>query len=210
MLERRSDKERLGVIRIICALGNPGKQYLYSRHNFGFAVLDRLRERLEIIKSGRANWFDYDYIRGDSGNLVLMKPATFVNRSGVAVAEALNLYSAIPSELFVIVDDFNLSLGSIRIRKSGSAGGHNGLAAIIETIEDDQFPRLRGGVGPLPEGYSGSPDKISDFVLSRFASDEIKVVNNLLNRSAMAVLEVIKNGLDLAISRYNNNNPTLE
>lgn len=198
------------MIKVICALGNPGDKYSNTRHNFGFAVLDRLVERLNVIESGRAKYFEYGLAKSDSEKIILIKPATFVNRSGVAVVEALELFSALPSELFVIVDDFNLNLGSIRIRKSGSPGGHNGLASIIETIEVNSFPRLRAGVGPLPEGYSGHPDKISDFVLSRFASDELEIVNKMLDRSVAAVLEVIKNGIDLAISRYNNINPTPE
>ncbi|MEE9442562.1 MAG: aminoacyl-tRNA hydrolase [candidate division Zixibacteria bacterium] len=198
------------MIKIICALGNPGKKYINTRHNFGFAVMDRLKDRLKIIKSGRADWFEYDYTKGDSKDIILITPSTFINRSGVAVAEALGLYSALPPELFVIADDFNLCLGSVRIRKSGSSGGHNGLASIIETIEDDRFPRLRAGVGPLPEGYSGHPDKISDFVLSCFAPDEMEIVNTLLDRSVAAVLEVMKNDVNLAISRYNTNNPTPE
>jgi PTH1 family peptidyl-tRNA hydrolase len=200
----------LGVIKVICALGNPGEKYINTRHNFGFAVIDRLKERLKILESGRANCFEYDFAQGDSKDFIIVKPTTYVNRSGVAVAEVLEFFSAFPSELFVIVDDFNLNLGSIRIRKSGSPGGHNGLASIIESIEIDSFSRLRAGVGPLPEGYSGHPDKISDFVLSRFASDEMEIVDNLLDRSVAAVLEVIKNGLDMAISRYNTINPTPE
>lgn len=196
------------VIKIVCGLGNPGASYEHSRHNLGFDIIDRMAEWPGVSAAETAPVFDYRTMPGAAGPVHVIRPTTYVNRSGVAVRRALDMFGAEPDELFVISDDFNLHLGTIRIRKSGSSGGHNGLQSIIDEIGRSDFPRLRAGIGPLPPDIANDPDAIPDFVLSRFEPDEEEQVAEMLLRAVEAVTLVIAGELDLAISRYNNPNPT--
>ena len=138
----------------------------------------------------------------------MIKPLTHVNRSGTAVYEALRRFEAGPEELFVISDYFHLSLGTIRIRISGSSGGHNGLQSIIDAVGTAEFPRMRVGIGTRPEKLEQNPDAIPDFVLSRFEPEETETVAAAISRAVDAVIMVIGGDFDLAMSRYNNSNPT--
>ncbi|MCP4566151.1 MAG: aminoacyl-tRNA hydrolase [FCB group bacterium] len=203
-------EQDIEVIRIVCGLGNPGDEYFGTRHNLGFDIIDRLAERHKMIQAGSYRFFSFRAIDTASGMLYLIKSQTFMNRSGEAVVEALRLWNAKPDELFVISDDFNLALGSIRIRKTGSAGGHKGLASIIDSLGVSDFPRLRAGIGPLPFEGSADRDRITDFVLSPFLPEENEVVDELISRAVEAIGLVINNCFDLAISKYNSANPTPE
>ena len=196
------------MIKIACGLGNPGESYRGTRHNLGFEIIDRLVGRHESTRIETHRLFYSLAIDTADGILYLIKPQTYMNRSGLAVADALRLWNARPDMLFVISDDFNLSLGKIRIRKSGSAGGHKGLASIIDCLGTDSFPRLRLGVGPLPEEAEKQNERITDFVLSRFPQEEVKIVDNMILRAVEAVDFVLNNRLDMAISKYNSANPT--
>jgi PTH1 family peptidyl-tRNA hydrolase len=196
------------VIRIICGLGNHGQQYERTRHNLGFNVIDHLAEQLDLCQANQADWYDYYTSNTDRGNVYLLKPTTYVNRSGLAVKAALTFWRAQPTELFVISDDFNLSLGSLRIRNSGRAGGHNGLASIIEELGIVDFPRMRIGIGPLPGTCVGNREKIHEFVLNQFHSEEIDIKDKMISRAVEALQLILKGNLDLAISRYNKVNPT--
>ena len=200
------------MVKIICGLGNPGRRYSETRHNLGFEVIERLKAAVPVCASGESDSFVYDLADATTGKIALIRPTTFVNRSGWAAQEALERFGAAPEEFFVIVDDFHLPLGRIRIRASGSAGGHNGLESIIEQLGTAEFPRMRCGIGPLPEWCLEDPKRIPDFVLDRFAPEERKIVDTMNEISVNAVREMIENGLDLAISRYNNTNanPTPE
>ena len=196
------------MIKVVCGLGNPGNKYRATRHNLGFDIVDRLAARHKVIQSGQGGSFLYRSVRTVTGEVFLIKPQTYMNRSGAAVAEALQLFTAQPTELFVIGDDFNLPLGRLRIRKSGSAGGHNGLASIIETLGHDDFLRLRGGIGPLPERTGQIPGAITAFVLSRFLPEEEKNIVTTISRSVEAIELILSNQIDRAISIYNSANPT--
>lgn len=196
------------VIKIVCGLGNPGSLYEHTRHNLGFDIIDRTADGPGVSPVTTTSVFDYRVVSGVSGSIRLLRPKTYVNRSGIAVRRALEMFGIEPEELFVISDDFQLHLGSIRIRRSGSSGGHNGLQSIIDEIGRSDFPRLRAGIGPLPPDVAGDPDSITDFVLSRFRPDEEKVVAEMISRAVEAITLVINGELDLAISRYNSPNPT--
>lgn len=196
------------MVRVICGLGNPGSRYEHTRHNLGYDIVDRLAERLDLCHIKRGLLFDYGRAVTEAGDLYLIKPVTYVNRSGPAVQAALEQFGIDAAELFVIVDDFNLPLGTLRIRTSGSAGGHRGLVSIIEELARADFPRLRAGIGPLPDEATLGENGVPDFVLSRFAPDEEETVAGMITRAVEALELVINNRLDLAISRYNRANPT--
>ena len=200
----------MAAIKILCGLGNPGPGYEHSRHNLGFNIVDRLADRPECSPVTVTPVFDYRTMPGAAGTVFMIRPKTYVNRSGVAVRRALEMFGAEADELFVINDDFNLQLGTIRIRKSGSSGGHNGLQSIIDEIGRTDFSRLRAGIGPLPPEIAENPDAVADFVLSRFQPDEEEIVAEMISRGVEAVTLVINGELDLAISMYNSPNPTPE
>ncbi len=188
------------MISLIVGLGNITEKYKNTRHNVGFEVLDRIIRMLKIDKISNSKLYDYCNIKYKSDKVTLAWPRTYMNRSGWAVEELIEKYELTPKNMLVIVDDFNLPLGKLRLRKSGSDGGHNGLESIIDTIGSNDFSRLRLGIGPIPEN-TNSPD----FVLSKFESDELKLVEEMLDKAAEAVLFSINNRFDEAMNKYNNN-----
>lgn len=210
------------MIKIVCGLGNPGQQYRHTRHNLGFEVINRLAgsKRMNEFKSHSLLEVLQLSLAGES--VYLIKPLTHMNQSGAAVKKAIEMYDLSVAQLFVIVDDFNLDFGHLRIRKRGSSGGHHGLDSIMASLGCDGFPRLRLGVGPLPERCKAPPipdppgsmgnrdEQISNFVLGRFGPDEESIVPKLISLAAQAVTMVVKDGADAAINRYNNTNPTPE
>jgi PTH1 family peptidyl-tRNA hydrolase len=196
------------VVKVICGLGNHPAEYQHTRHNLGFDIIDRLAKTIGSARPGRAVWFDYMTIPAAGGDVHLIKPLTFVNRSGIAVAEAMEMFGTGPSELFVITDDFNLPLGTLRIRRRGSAGGHHGLESIIAELGGGEFPRLRAGIGPLPEGTPAGEQGVIDFVLGRFRAEEEEIVSRMISQATEAVELVIADRLDAAIQLANSANPT--
>lgn len=196
------------MVKIICGLGNTGRRYEQTRHNLGFDIVDRLAEKLEVRLRRRAAGFEYGVTAAKAGEVYLIKPSLSVNRSGPAVREALELFEAEPAELFVIGDDFHLALGTLRIRKTGTSGGHNGLESIIDELGRRDFPRMRIGIGPLPSWAAADGRKIPDFVLSRFEPAEGEIVEQMKSLAVEALEVSLNEGLELAISRYNRSNPT--
>jgi PTH1 family peptidyl-tRNA hydrolase len=177
-------------------LGNPGQRYDLTRHNAGVEVITLLRRSLELPSTpGRG---DFAYALDAARDLYLVAPTTYVNTCGESVIEALNQFGADPDALIVVCDDYSLPLGSIRIRKKGGDGGHNGLASIIYQLASEEFPRLRLGIGPLPPETDPR-----DFVLSRFTGDELAKVEQLKKAAAEAILEIADSGLDRAMNTYN-------
>jgi PTH1 family peptidyl-tRNA hydrolase len=199
---------RSAVIKIVCGLGNIGAEYDRTRHNIGFDVIDDLVGRWALSQCHNADRFRFYRTHVNDDMIYLMQPLTYVNRSGVAVIEALRRFDAEPTELFVICDDFNLPLGSLRIRAYGSSGGHNGLHSIIEELDRNDFPRLRLGIGPLPDWAEADHDRLPEFVLGRFNPEEKTVVTDMLSLAVEATEVALKESLDLAISVYNKTNPT--
>jgi peptidyl-tRNA hydrolase, PTH1 family len=184
-------------VYLFVGLGNPGRTYQKTRHNLGFMVLDRLAERWnERFKPG---FGPYDFLQANvaGGKILLAKPTTFMNRSGVAVQDAVRRYEVPLSNLIVVCDDFNLSLGAIRLRLKGSDGGHNGLASVIQSLGTSDFNRLRLGIGLQPR-----VDAI-DYVLSRFPRKEQAAVETLVEDGADALIAAAENGIDWAMNRYN-------
>lgn len=192
--------------KLIVGLGNPGSQYAKTRHNAGFMLIDRLSPASSIPKSRFQSSLIDAELAGQ--RCLLLKPLTFMNRSGQAVAEALSFFKLSPaSDLLVIVDDLYLPCGSLRLRPSGGTGGHNGLEDITRALASDAYPRLRIGVGMLPSG--GKPPQFdqADYVLSRFADDELPLVDAAIKKAAPGVELWATKGLTAAMNRLNAPDP---
>ena len=192
-------KKSGGVEWLVVGLGNPGDKYEGTRHNAGFMVIDQLAEGLKIPVQ-RLKFKALTNTAEIAGHKVLlMKPVTYMNLSGEAVGEAAAFYKVPPELVLVLSDEVSLAPGKIRVRRSGSAGGHNGLKDIIAHLGTDQFPRIRVGVGQKPH-----PDyDMADWVLGRFQGEDKKAVEAAVERAAGAVECLIEKGVDQAMSRYN-------
>jgi PTH1 family peptidyl-tRNA hydrolase len=181
-------------IRLIAGLGNPGREYQRTRHNVGFMVLDRLAADWQLpweySEKWGAAWAKYDAV-------LLAKPATFMNRSGEALAAIAGFYKIAATEILVVVDDLALSLGRLRLRTQGSSGGHNGLESIFEHFGTDLVPRLRVGIGAAPSQGA------VDYVLGRFFEEEKPLVDETINRAAEAVKCAIDKGVFAAMNLFN-------
>ena len=188
-----------GAEWLLVGLGNPGTQYENTRHNVGFLVADELAER-QNAPIQRLKFKALTNLLTISGEKVLvMKPVTYMNLSGEAVGEAARFYKLPPERVLVISDDVSLPLGKLRIRKGGSAGGHNGLKSIIQHLGTDQFPRIKVGVGQKPH-----PDyDMADWVLSKFAGEDLKTITEAIRKAADAVECLLKEGPDRAMNRFN-------
>ena len=188
-------------MKIIVGLGNPGQTYHGTRHNVGFAVIRQLGDRHEItLQQSLASRTDQrpaavcgDYLLG-AEPVRLMMPLTMMNESG----DALRAVEVTPDQLLVVCDDVNLPLGTIRLRPSGGAGGHHGLASCLEALGTDSVPRLRVGVG-TPE----LPRDLEDFVLSQFSREERPVIRQAIEQAADACEAWIANGMAVTMNQYN-------
>ena len=177
-------------------LGNPGSEYEGTRHNIGKEAIISLAERLELILSpGRGKFF---YAYHAAADLVLAISTSYVNASGISASQVAEQFDLTPDRLLVVCDDFYLPLGTARIRKKGSDGGHNGLASVIFQLASQDFPRLRIGIGPLPPNNDPA-----DFVLSRFQPEEEHSAGLIKEVAAEAILTVVNQGIDKAMSIYN-------
>lgn len=184
---------------LIVGLGNPGKQYEATRHNMGFDAIDHLIEKYNIPQAGVK--FNAMYGKGVIGGekVILMKPLSFMNLSGGPVQEMANYFKADPeTELIVIYDDIDLEPGQIRIRKQGSAGGHNGIKDIIRRLGTEKFLRIKVGVGAKPKGWD-----LADHVLSRFADSDRRLVDEAIENAGDAVEKILSQGPDAAMNEYN-------
>jgi PTH1 family peptidyl-tRNA hydrolase len=182
----------------IFGLGNPGKDYEMTRHNVGFMVVDALAEKIGFsFKPGAG-----DYLVGSGRyagkEVLLVKPLTYMNNSGIAVKDVLENYKIDLRDILVICDDLNLPLGVIRIRQKGSDGGHNGLYSIIYHLKTIEFPRLRCGIGNAEKMKN-----MVDFVLSRFDDDEMGTLKEMIERAVHATLCFISDGILVAMNKFN-------
>ena len=184
---------------LVVGLGNPGPKYDWTRHNMGFLVIDELAEREKIpVQKLKFKALTNTVVIGDQ-SVLLMKPTTYMNLSGSAVGEAARFYKIPPERILVISDDVALPQGKLRIRRSGSAGGHNGLKDIIAHLGGDGFPRIKVGVGGKPH-----PDSdMADWVLGKFTGQDKKVMEEAIKRAADAVETLLKSGVDQAMSKHN-------
>lgn len=192
-------KKKTGVSWLLVFLGNPGAKYEKTRHNVGFMTGDALSKKLNV-KIDRVKY--KALIRQadlDGEPVLLMKPQTYMNLSGSAVKEAMDFYKIPLDHVVVVSDDVTLPVGKLRVRRSGSAGGHNGLKDIIAKCGGDGFPRVKIGVGEKPH-----PDyDMADWVLSSFRGDDAKAIDEATEKAADAVKTIVLKGVDKAMNLYN-------
>ncbi len=183
---------------IIVGLGNPGQKYERTRHNIGFLTVDELARRMQVIPNKLK--FKALTAEGRIGTekVFLVKPQTFMNLSGQSVRDIMEFYKISHDKLLVIYDDIDLEVGKLRIRKQGSSGTHNGMRNIIYLLGYDDFPRFRIGIS----GKHRRGD-LAYYVTSNFAKEEISVMAEVIERCADAIEVTVKNGIDMAMNRYN-------
>lgn len=184
---------------IIVGLGNPAKEYKNTRHNIGFDVIDTIAEKYDIsvLEKKHKALIGKGYIDGQK--VILAKPLTYMNLSGESVRELVDYYKIDEKEeLIVIFDDISLDTGQLRIRKKGSAGGHNGIKSIISHLGHDTFMRIKMGVGDKPKGYD-----LADYVLGHFSAAERKIMDESAEKAADAVKIMMFDGADAAMNLYN-------
>lgn len=184
-------------MKLIVGLGNPGAEYEKTRHNVGFMVLDRLAQRHGL--TGPRSRFHAGVLEGQIAGqrCILMQPTTYMNRSGLAVGEAVRFYKLEPADLMVVVDDIALPCGKIRLRAEGSAGGHNGLSDIERSLGTRAYPRLRFGIdapGRVPQ---------KNYVLSKFSPDQLDVVEPAIFEACDAIESWLKVGIEKTMTAFN-------
>lgn len=182
---------------VIAGLGNPGKQYEKTRHNMGFLVIDNLAEKcgINVNKLKHRALTGTGRIGGEK--VLLVKPQTYMNLSGESLREIVNYYDVDVHNLIVIYDDLDLEIGSLRIRKKGSAGSHNGMKSVIYQLVSDDFPRIRIGIG------SADSRDWKDFVTGRISSEEENELRKTVDKAADAVISIIEEGIDKAMNKFN-------
>ncbi|MBO1515126.1 aminoacyl-tRNA hydrolase [Metabacillus bambusae] len=185
-------------MKLIVGLGNPGREYDQTRHNVGFMIIDKLSEELSIpLDSHKFNGlYGIGHISGEK--VILLKPLTYMNLSGECIRPLMDYYEINDDELVVIYDDLDLPVGKIRLRTKGSAGGHNGIKSMILHLATQEFNRIRVGIDRPTNGM-----KISDYVLSRFSSDEEQGINEAIERSANACEKWLSTSFTQVMNEYN-------
>ena len=191
-------KKSSGVSWIVAFLGNPGPQYENTRHNAGFMAGDALsKEKGVAINKSR-----FRALTGlwelEGQKVLLMKPQTFMNLSGEAVRQAADYYKIPPERIIIVSDEMSLPTGKIRVKPSGSAGGHNGLKNVIACLGSSEFPRIRIGVG-----RGASPEEMKDYVLGSFSQEDSKLIKEAAARAAAAVESIILNGCEATMNKFN-------
>jgi len=178
-------------VRILFGVGNPGKKYSLNRHNAGFMLLDYFAETHSL--TFKPSKFDFYYVKGEisASSYILVKPTTYVNKSGIAAQQVIENFDADIKDFLVIYDDFNLEFSTLRIRLSGGDGGHNGLSSIIYHLNSDQFPRFRIGVG-----NSFEIGEMADYVLTNFNRKEKKVLFEVFKKGNILLEEFLSGGIN--------------
>lgn len=185
-------------MKVIVGLGNPDKKYHGTRHNIGFQAMDYLADkyRIAIDTKKHKGLIGKGFIEGQK--VLLVKPMTYMNLSGECLRQIMDFYKLEPEDFIVIYDDINLDVGQLRIRKKGSAGGHNGIKSIIAHLGSQEFPRIRIGVGEKPKEYD-----LADYVLGRFSKQELEIYDQLMPNIAGATELMIWDDIDQAMNLYN-------
>ena len=184
-------------IRLVAGLGNPGSEYAATRHNIGFMVVDQLAAQFGSTWEKSVPQAREDALSAKCGAVLLIKPMSFMNRSGYPLFAVAQFYKIEPQQILIILDDLALPLGHLRLRARGGSGGHNGLESIIVQFGAEEIPRLRVGIGQAPrEGYV-------DYVLSRFFDEEKPLVRSTIGRAVDALKCAIDNGLVSAMNTFN-------
>ncbi len=191
-------------MKLVVGLGNPGSEYHGTRHNIGFEVIDRLASKLgwpEVTKKrfdGLALDGNVELPTGGAEKVILLKPLTFMNLSGKAVQSAMSFYQLLPADILIVLDDLALPCGRLRLRGSGSSGGHNGLKDIERVLGTNEYPRLRIGIDPTP-----APMRGKDYVLGRFTTEQRKLLEPTIDRACGAILTWMEKGIASAMSQFN-------
>lgn len=199
-------------MKLIVGLGNPGRQYVGTRHNVGWEVVDALADRFgwasgpgEFDRVARSNFEGLTlggtvslHSAGGSEKVLLLKPLTYMNLSGKSVQPAMAFYQLAPADVMVVVDELALPCGRLRLRPGGSSGGHNGLRDVERALGTGEYPRLRMGIDPPPQRVPGK-----DYVLGKFTEDQRKYVDPAIERAAAALITWIDKGLDAAMNQFN-------
>src|ERR1700675_3302472 len=183
----------MAVLRLVAGLGNPGLQYSGTRHNVGFMVIDALAEKKGVTFSRSAAWGSE---LGKWGDILLIKPLSYMNRTGEVIGRLAHYFKIQPDEILVVVDDVALPLGRLRLRQTGSDGGHNGLKSIIVHLGEG-FMRLRIGIGA-----SSDAEQLTDHVLGEFDRSEKQTVEKAIDRAAEAIEHVARNGIVSEMNNY--------
>ena len=185
------------AIRLIAGLGNPGSEYAATRHNIGFMVVDQLAAQYGSPWEKSVPQARGDALSAKCGAVLLVKPLTFMNRSGYPIFAVAQFYKIEPQQILVVLDDFALPLGRLRLRARGGPGGHNGLESVIVQFGTEEIPRLRIGIGGAPREGS------VDYVLGHFFDEEKPIVRSTIDRAVEALKCAIDNGLVSAMNTFN-------
>jgi PTH1 family peptidyl-tRNA hydrolase len=189
---------------VVVGLGNPGREYAATRHNLGFMVVDVLLRRAGARARRGSGDFEAGEVQIASQRVLLVKPTTYVNRTGRAIEQLAAWHPFALEDLLAIVDDVYLPFGRLRLRPDGSAGGHNGLKSMLQTLGGDAFPRLRLGVGQP----AGETIALEDWVLGTFPKDERAQLPEFLDRAANAVERIVEVGVERALPAVNSTSPS--
>ncbi|MGN0317185.1 MAG: aminoacyl-tRNA hydrolase [Lachnospira sp.] len=183
---------------IIAGLGNPGSEYVGTRHNAGFAVIDELADKynISVDTAKHKGLIGKGVIEGQK--VILVKPMTYMNKSGECIRELMDYYKADIDELIVVFDDISLIPGKLRVRAKGSAGGHNGIKSIIAYLGSDEFKRIKFGVGDKPKGWD-----LADWVLGHFKQEDDKDINDGRKKACEAVVCIMNEGVESAMNKFN-------
>ena len=183
---------------LIVGLGNPEPEYSRTRHNMGFDVVNKLAEKydIQIEKNGFKGIYGIGNIEGEK--VILLKPQTYMNLSGDSIIEIMKFYKLQPKDIIIVYDDVDTDIGEIRIRKKGSSGNHNGMKSVIYRLNTEEFPRIRIGTGE-PEDRK----QMMEYVISKVSNDEYRKLQNGVKKGEEAIIELLKNGIDIAMNKFN-------
>ncbi len=191
-------RRRSSFSYLIFGLGNPGNKYAHTLHNAGYRVVENLATRLGAPKPRKRDTYLYTESKYEGKNLSLIQPLTYMNRSGEAVRQALHWYRVEPEKILVIYDDMDLPPGTIRLRPRGGSGGHGGLKSIVNTLDSQEFPRLRIGIGKPPEGINAPA-----YVLGKLEGEMASALEDAEEKATEAVLTFIGYGIEEAMNKFN-------
>ena len=185
-------------MKIVVGLGNPGSEYSQTRHNVGFMAIDAWAAKHGVVTWKNKFEAQIAEIKINNEQVILVKPQTYMNLSGVAVAPIVKWYKAQLEDVIIIYDDMDTTLGKIRLRRKGSAGGHNGIESILVNLGQEDFPRVRVGISRPPQGWT-----VVGYVLGKFSKEEQGIVVEVLEKIGLALESWLKEGLDKAMNKFN-------